>query len=57
MLEYDSIAAICDAAQEKQITISALALADQAEQMELSEEELYERMKESLYVMQEAGDL
>lgn len=54
MLEYDSIAAVCDAAQEKQITISALALADQAEQMELPEEELYERMKESLHVMQEA---
>lgn len=54
MLDYDSIAAICDAAEQKQISISALVLSDQAEQMELSEEELYNRMKDSLYVMQEA---
>ena len=54
MLDYDSIAAICKAAEEKQITISALALSDQAEQMELPEEELYERMEKSLHVMQEA---
>ena len=54
MLDYDSIAAICDAAEQKQISISALVLSDQAEQMELSEEELYHRMKDSLHVMQEA---
>lgn len=54
MLDYDSIAAICDAAEEKKIAISALVLSDQAEQMELSEEELYNRMKDSLQVMQEA---
>lgn len=54
MLEYDSIAAICEAAEEQQITISALALSDQAEQMEMSEEALYEQMKNSLHVMQEA---
>lgn len=54
MLDYDSIAAICDAAEQKQISISALVLSDQAEQMELSEEELYNRMKDSLHVMQEA---
>ncbi|MEH2952381.1 L-serine ammonia-lyase, iron-sulfur-dependent, subunit alpha [Candidatus Merdisoma sp. JLR.KK011] len=54
MLNYDSIAAICEAAEQKQITISALALSDQAEQMEIPEEDLYERMKESLHVMQEA---
>lgn len=54
MLDYDSIAAICDAAEQKQIPISALVLSDQAEQMELSEEELYNRMKDSLHVMQEA---
>lgn len=54
MLDYDSIAAICDAAEQKQISISALVLSDQAEQMELSEEELYNRMKGSLHVMQEA---
>ena len=54
MLDYDSIAAICEAAEEKQTTISVLALSDQAEQMEISEEKLYERMKKSLHVMQEA---
>ena len=54
MLNYDSIAAICEAAEQKQIPISALALSDQAEQMEIPEEDLYERMKESLHVMQEA---
>lgn len=54
MLDYDSIAAICEAAEEKQLSISALVLSDQAEQMEISEDELYERMRESLHVMQEA---
>lgn len=54
MLEYDSIAAICEAAEQQQVTISALVLSDQAEQMEMPEEALYERMKNSLYVMQEA---
>ncbi|NBK93413.1 L-serine ammonia-lyase, iron-sulfur-dependent, subunit alpha [bacterium 1XD21-13] len=54
MLDYDSIAAICEAAEEKQLSISALVLSDQAEQMEISEDELYEHMRESLHVMQEA---
>ena len=39
MLNYDSIAAICEAAEQKQIPISALALSDQAEQMEIPEED------------------
>lgn len=56
MLEYDSIAAICEAAEQQQVTISALVLSDQAEQTEMPEEALYERMKNSLYVMQEAVD-
>lgn len=54
MLEYDSIAAICKAAEQQQIPISALVLSDQAEQMEISKETLYERMRDSLHVMQEA---
>lgn len=54
MLEYDSIAALCGAAEQAQTTISALALADQAEQMEISEEELYARMERNLHVMIEA---
>lgn len=54
MLEYDSIAAVCEAAEQQQIPISALVLSDQAEQMEISKETLYERMRDSLHVMQEA---
>lgn len=54
MLNYDSIAALCAAAEQQKISISALVLSDQAEQMELSEEELYARMEDSLHVMQEA---
>lgn len=54
MLEYDSIAAICEAAEQQKRSISALVLSDQVEQMELSEEALYEQMKNSLQVMQEA---
>lgn len=54
MLEYDSIAAICEAAEQQQITISALVLSDQAEQMEIPEETLYGQMENSLHVMQEA---
>ena len=54
MLEYDSIAAICEAAEQQQIPISALVLSDQAEQREISKETLYERMRDSLHVMQEA---
>ena len=40
--------------KQQQVTISALVLSDQAEQTEMPEEALYERMKNSLYVMQEA---
>lgn len=54
MLEYDSIEALCQAAEREKTTISALALADQAEQMEVPAEELYERMKKNLHVMIEA---
>lgn len=54
MLEYNSIAAICEAAEQQKRSVSALVLSDQAEQMELSEEALYEQMKNSLQVMQEA---
>lgn len=54
MLEYDSIEALCQAAEREKTTISALALADQADQMEVPAEELYERMKKNLHVMIEA---
>lgn len=54
MLEYDSIAALCALAEEKNTTISDMVLHDQAEQMEMSEEELYTRMENSLHVMIDA---
>lgn len=54
MLEYDSIQGLCMAAEEAQTTISVLVLQDQAEQMEVSAEELYEHMKKNLHVMIDA---
>lgn len=54
MLEYDSVAALCQAAEQAGTTISAVALKDQAEQMEISEEEIYTRMEKNLHVMIDA---
>lgn len=53
-MEYHSIESLCVAAEEAQTTISALVLADQAKQMELPEETLYEKMRKNLQVMQDA---
>ena len=54
MLDYQSVKALCQAAQEQGRPLSQLVLEDQAEQMELSEEEIYSRMEESFDVMCEA---
>lgn len=54
MLEYTSIAELCAAAEQAQKKISEIALADQAEQMELSEDVLYGRMEKNLRVMVDA---
>ena len=54
MLKYDSIRELTDAAGEKGVKICRLVLADQAEAMEQTEEELYERMRESFLVMRRA---
>jgi L-serine dehydratase len=54
VLDYDSIQALCQAADEAQTTISAVVLADQSEQMEIPKEVLYERMDKSLQVMLDA---
>lgn len=54
MLEYNSIQALCQEAQDKGMSISELVLADQAEQTEVPAEKLYERMAASLHVMQQA---
>ena len=54
MLTYQSIAELIEAAEKEGEKLSRLVLRDQAEQMELSEEELYKRMEESFDVMCEA---
>lgn len=54
MLEYHSISALVQAAQDSGSTISALVLADQAKQAEAAPEDLYRRMQDNLHVMQEA---
>ena len=54
MLDYRSIQELCQAAEQKGCAISQLVLEDQAEQMELSQAELYQRMDKSLTVMEEA---
>ena len=54
MLQYESIRSLCQTAQQAGKTISEVVLADQAEQMEVSEQELYDRMEQSLQVMQQA---
>ena len=54
MLEYSSISELCRAAEQAGATISQTALADQAEQMELPADVLYQRMADSLGVMRDA---
>ena len=54
MLDYVSIAALCQAAEEAGKPVSEIVLADQAEQMETPAEELYARMARSLQVMRDA---
>jgi L-serine dehydratase len=54
MLEYHSIEDLCRAAEQAQMKISELVLADQAEQMEIPAEEIYARMEKNLQVMRDA---
>ena len=56
MQKYESIHELTEAAEAEHMKISELVLKDQAEAMEQSAEELYERMKESFAVMREAVD-
>ena len=56
MLKYESIHELTETAAAEHMKISELILKDQAEAMEQSAEELYERMKESFAVMREAVD-
>jgi L-serine dehydratase len=54
MLDYNSIEELCQAAEQAGKPLSALILEDQAEQMEISAEVLYERMAQNLHIMMDA---
>ncbi len=54
MLKYELISELVNAAQERKLKISELVLSDQAEAMEQSPEELYERMRESFQAMRQS---
>lgn len=54
MVNYESIAALVQAAQSEKISLSELVLRDQAEQAELPADQLFERMRDNLHVMQQA---
>ncbi len=54
MLKYNSIRELVDAANERKTTISRVALSDQAESMEKTQDELFAQMKENFAVMREA---
>ncbi|TYC84517.1 L-serine ammonia-lyase, iron-sulfur-dependent, subunit alpha [Acetobacterium wieringae] len=55
MISYDSVQELADKATKKGKPISALVLADQALQMERSQQDLIEEMNKSLQVMAEAA--
>ncbi len=55
MLQYQSIAELCAAAQASGTQISHVVLNDQADQMEESSQVLYNRMADRLNVMREAA--
>lgn len=52
-LNYFSLKDLLNTASEESCTLSSLVLAQQAEQLELPEEEVYERMRKSYQVMAE----
>lgn len=52
-LNYFSLKDLLNTASEEDCTLSSLVLAQQAEQLELPEEEVYERMRKSYQVMAE----
>lgn len=54
MLTYDSIGELVREAEKRNVKISELALADQAEAMEVSPMELYEKMELDFLVMRES---
>ena len=51
--DFNTIAALCEAARERGVPISEIVLEDQARHMELPAGELYEKMRENLEVMRQ----
>ena len=51
MLKYESVSELTEAAEKRGIKISELVLEDQAEAMETTQLELYEKMEIDLHVM------
>ena len=54
MLKYQSLQELVSAAEERGLKISELVMLDQAEAMEQTPEEIYERMRRSFEVMRES---
>ncbi len=54
MSDFHSVAALCAAAEKRDVPISQIVLEDQAHHMELPVQELYSRMEENLRVMAQA---
>ncbi len=54
MLKYESISELVQEAERNNTTISKIVIKDQAKVMEVSEEELYEKMKTNFEVMKES---
>ena len=55
MLKYESVSELTEAAEKRGIKISELVLEDQAEAMETTQLELYEKMEIDLHVMWESA--
>ena len=56
MIQYNSIREIVEAAEKAGLKISELCLKDQAQQLGITEEELYREMEKDFDVMIEAAD-
>lgn len=52
--DFNTIAALCAAAEERGVSISKVVLEEQARAMELPAGELYERMRKNLEVMRQS---
>lgn len=54
MIKYDSVSELRRLAEEKNVNISDIVLADQADSMQESEESVFEKMRKALQVMRDA---